>query len=434
MKRSQVIQRLCRSLFLGACFAVLAATGPALVFGADGYGRIDPPQTGQMGCFDAGGDLISCQGSGQDGEFHMGAAWPVPRFVNNGDGTITDLLTSLMWLQDGSCLGDGYWAASFVQVLDLNLDPENSGCLGYTQDYSDWRVPNINELFTLLNWNSTSSTPWLNSQGFANVHWAYWSSTRLPNNKKGWTINLGGMHPAPSHLVQSEYIWAVRLGPKGIPSGNDPTNAAMTGQISCWDPDDNPIDCAATGHDGELHWGVMWPSPRFVDNEDGTVTDKLTGLMWLKEVDCLGARDWMGAFERVEELNRSPSDPYIPVVCSGIHGEYRATYNDWRLPNMVEIQTLQDFERSGVFLPVEAENLFIGLHFASIWASTTAYPDEMAYTKELLQGTFTRRLKTSNGNIVWPVRSGLIDGEPVIYRSGFEYGGCSEFSSSVGCY
>jgi len=46
----------------------------------------------------------------------------------------------------------------------------------------------------------------------------------------------------------------------------------------------------ATGDDGDLQRGIPWPNPRFTDNEDGTVTDNLTGLIWLKDANCFGIR------------------------------------------------------------------------------------------------------------------------------------------------
>ena len=42
--------------------------------------------------------------------------------------------------------------------------------------------------------------------------------------------------------------------------------------------------------DGLLRAGIEWPAPRFTDNGDGTVTDSLTGLMWLKDGGCLKKR------------------------------------------------------------------------------------------------------------------------------------------------
>ena len=43
----------------------------------------------------------------------------------------------------------------------------------------------------------------------------------------------------------------------------------------------------ATGDDGDLEQGVDWPNPRLTDNQDGTVTDNLTGLVWLTKANCI---------------------------------------------------------------------------------------------------------------------------------------------------
>ena len=50
-----------------------------------------------------------------------------------------------------------------------------------------------------------------------------------------------------------------------------------------------------TGDDGDLEMGVPWPSPRFTDKGDGTVTDNLTGLIWLKDANCFGGRTWISS-------------------------------------------------------------------------------------------------------------------------------------------
>lgn len=49
------------------------------------------------------------------------------------------------------------------------------------------------------------------------------------------------------------------------------------------------------GGDGECQKGVALPNPRFTDNEDGTVTDNLTGLIWLKNANCDGPKTWANA-------------------------------------------------------------------------------------------------------------------------------------------
>ncbi len=76
------------------------------------------------------------------------------------------------------------------------------------------------------------------------------------------------------------------FGITGIYDGDNSTiyTAAVpkTGQVTSYSP----------GDDGDLQRGVPWPNPRFTDNADGTVTDNLTGLIWLKNANAFGAWDW----------------------------------------------------------------------------------------------------------------------------------------------
>jgi hypothetical protein len=58
--------------------------------------RAQVPKTGQTWCWNAGGILIPCAGTGQDGDLRKGVSWPSPRFTDNGDGTVTDNLTGLI--------------------------------------------------------------------------------------------------------------------------------------------------------------------------------------------------------------------------------------------------------------------------------------------------------------------------------------------------
>lgn len=71
--------------------------------------------------------------------------------------------------------------------------------------------------------------------------------------------------------------------------------ARRTGQTGCWDASGTSISCTGTGQDGDHLAGVAWPSPRFTNNGDGTVTDNLTGLIWLTNADCFGTRTWTQA-------------------------------------------------------------------------------------------------------------------------------------------
>jgi len=106
-----------------------------------------------------------------------------------------------------------------------------------------------------------------------------------------------------------------------------------TGQTSCWDSSGAPIPCAGTGQDGDIQAGAALA---YVDNGDGTVTDKNTGLMWEKKSDDTTIHDkdtpftWADAFATfIATLNTSP--------CFAGHC-------DWRLPNVKELESIVHFE------------------------------------------------------------------------------------------
>jgi hypothetical protein len=63
-------------------------------------GSVQLPKTGETLCYDQTGAVLPCAGTGQDGETQTGAAWPVPRFTDNLNGTVTDNLSGLIWLKD----------------------------------------------------------------------------------------------------------------------------------------------------------------------------------------------------------------------------------------------------------------------------------------------------------------------------------------------
>ncbi len=131
------------------------------------------PKTGQVTSYDAN------VAQRDDGAIKAGVAWPGTRFVlNTGPSgtTITDYLTGLTWAQDagtptaGSCAGGDksrQTALSYVACLNA---------LNYL-GASDWRVPNANEMETLVNYGAAGYAAWLNGNGFTNVALVYMTST-----------------------------------------------------------------------------------------------------------------------------------------------------------------------------------------------------------------------------------------------------------------
>ena len=97
------------------------------------------------------------------------------------------------------------------------------------------------------------------------------------------------------------------------------------------------------GDDGDLQMGISSPDPRFTDNLDGTVTDNLTGLIWLKDVHCMGVRDWADALTQIANLNMATD-----FSCS----DYVAgTFDDWRFPNVKELKSLIHYGVYDLALP-----------------------------------------------------------------------------------
>jgi Protein of unknown function (DUF1566) len=129
-----------------------------------GYGVL--AATGQLRCYDADGGLIACAGTGQDGERRGGRPWPELRFAVRGDG-VEDALTGLRWRRQADLTGSLVtWTEALAAVAELNrrAAPE------------PWRLPNINELESLVDC-ATHSPALPQGHPFEDMRAGYWSST-----------------------------------------------------------------------------------------------------------------------------------------------------------------------------------------------------------------------------------------------------------------
>jgi len=167
-------------------------------------GTVNLPQTGQKKCYDTAGNQIPCPGTGQDGAIQAGVAPPSPRFQVNGD-CVTDNLTGLMWARNAN-LPNG--TRTWYQAVD---DCNNLNLCGYT----DWRLPSVNELESLINREEANSATWLNTQGFINVQAnSYWSSTTYASSPNvAWVIYMwDGDVSSDVKSSSNLYVWPVRGG------------------------------------------------------------------------------------------------------------------------------------------------------------------------------------------------------------------------------
>ena len=137
---------------------------------------------------------------GDDGDLQRGVALPTPRFTDNLDGTITDNLTGLIWLQNANCFGVQNWATALTRANGLA-----SGDCGLSDGSvaGDWRLPNIRELHSLVNFaffnpalsNAAGTGQGSGSDPFSNFQTAssYWSSTTFAGfSVNAWFVNFSG--------------------------------------------------------------------------------------------------------------------------------------------------------------------------------------------------------------------------------------------------
>ena len=382
-------------------------------------GTLDLARTEQISCYDVSGNPINCIGTGQDGEFRAGIPWPSPRFADNSNGTLTDNLTGLMWLKDANCIGtqypgydtsqtpgDGlvtyYGALGFIYLL-------NGGSYGNcSAGHHDWRLPNVNELESLINAGAQNLRTWLEGQGFMNIQDLYWSSTTFPeyiNNAYTLFTNFGLMDYQQKFGISGAINVAGVLLVRG--AGNGPAPVWRTGQtISYEDP--------LYRDDGSVQAGVAWPSPRFTDNLNGTVTDKLTGLMWLKDANCIKTNyldfdhDWTAGDGSVSWQHALD---FVAGINSGAYRNCGQPYTDWRLSNRKELFSLVDFSKINPLLP--SGHPFINVPtYGSYWSSTTfALSPYAAWAVLLWDGVvpdFAKDILYGGSSYVWPVRGGTI--------------------------
>lgn len=160
------------------------------------------PQTGQA----------TSDGPGDDGALQKGVALPKPRFIDNSDGTVTDILTGLMWLKNANCPGTGRtWLTALDDVVSLNANGTmNGNNCGDTSKggshHTDWRLPNIRELFSLVHFgffepalsNAAGTAKWDGSDAFTGFQGSgglstYWSSTANASDPTlAWVVDFDG--------------------------------------------------------------------------------------------------------------------------------------------------------------------------------------------------------------------------------------------------
>ena len=190
-------------------------------------------------------------------------------------------------------------------------------------------------------------------------------------------------------------------------------------------PKTGQTESVKSGDDGDLQAGVPWPDPRLTlgvteaedsngdgvcdgaETCDGTVTDNLTGLVWLQNANCFGERAWSDAIDDANLLAGDGSSS-----CGLSDG---SEVGDWRLPNIKEIQSLLDYGHGFPEPLLPTNHPFVDVQIGGIddrpssyWTSTSIGPgSDGAYSVSVSVG-WVERLTTGPGSqfalYVWPVR------------------------------
>jgi hypothetical protein len=313
-------------------------------------------------------------GCGDDGDLQKGACWPEPRFTDNLNGTVTDHLTGLVWLMDATRFSARGWNPALNACNNL---ADDGLALTDGSVAGDWRLPNSKELRRLIDFGESNPALPFGHPFTVPAGGVFWSSTTATNNTgRAWTIDDGTMVNDPKGTPN--WVWPVR---DAVPEDLGPAPVPKTGQIFSFGSRD----------DGELQKGVAWPDPRFTDNLNGTVTDKLTGLIWLQDATRFSDLSFVEALITCNTL----ADDGIDLTDESLVG-------DWRLPSVWELGSLTDFGEKGPALP--DGHPFVANNAGTYWTSTTSVADVgRAWTMGLGIGKVSS-LPKDDLNQVWPVR------------------------------
>jgi len=229
-----------------------------------------------------------------------------PSYQDNGDGTITDLNTGLMWQQDP---GDK------MSYSDAVSGAESFSLAGY----DDWRLPTIKELYSLILFSGTDPSG------------PDSSVSAIPFIDTDYFLFEYGDTSTGDRIIDSQFISSTNY--VGTVMGGRNCNFGVNfadGRIKGYPVDPNPNQPVSKLFfvlyvRGNPDYGIN----DFEDNGDGTIRDTATNLMW-SQSDSGEGMNWEEALAWVQQKNE----------------ENYLGYSDWRLPNAKELQSIVDYSRS----------------------------------------------------------------------------------------
>ncbi len=231
---------------------------------------------------------------GQDAHYRSNT----PSYADNGDGTISDLVTGLMWQRSMGAKMTMQEARRKAGQADLG-------------GHDDWRIPTVTELYSLILFTGQLRGP---------------TPVKMFIDTRYFEQPLGDA--ARGERPFDAQTWSA-TGYAGRTMNNDRSIFGVNfvdGRVKAY-PETDPRTRRPTRMYFRLVRGnVNYGDNSFVSNDDGTVTDRASGLMWAKD-DSKAGMDWRSALAYCEAMQL-------------------AGFGDWRLPDAKELQTIVDYSRS----------------------------------------------------------------------------------------
>jgi hypothetical protein len=284
--------------------------------------------TGQRRCFDNTGRIApSAPGQaffGQDAQYDG----PTPRYRDNGDGTVSDVNTGLMWVR---ARGETVtWDDAVAQASRCRVG-----------GYDDWRMPTIKELYSLIQFDGgfhrtiSQSKPYLDTEYF---EFAYGDTVKgeRPIDCQDWSA--------------TEYIGKTMNGNATV-FGVNFADGRIKGYPKSVHRPRQGGEQKHTLYVRYVRGNPQYGQNQFHDNGDGTVIDRATGLVWTK-ADSGRGMNWQDALAYAESLSLAGKD-------------------DWRLPNAKELQSIADYTRIPSIDPIFEITRLADGEYPFFWTSTT---------------------------------------------------------------
>jgi len=248
---------------------------------------------------------------GQDGNFNE----PKPSYKNNGNGTITDNITGLMWTKSPDLNGDGL--INYQDKLTYNESVNYTKSLNIA-GFNDWRLPTIKELYSLIMFDGIDPSGY---EGSSTSNLVPFIDTDYFDFDYG-DLSAGERIIDAQFVTSTIYVSTTMMGDETVFGVN-----FADGRIKGYGT--GPLPGQSTKKKfyayfvrGNSTYGIN----DFHNNENGTITDKSTGLMWMQDDNGKGVF-WQEALKYAND------------------SEF-AGYSDWRLPSVKELQSIVDYSRA----------------------------------------------------------------------------------------